>query len=150
MIRYWMLLILSSLMLTARGAAPVPDKVIVLTFDDSVASQFTVVRPLLQRYHFGATFFITEGFSFSTNKKDYMTWEQIKEVEKEKFTKEQASKIQSNIKYETSMGEFDKCGIVIEAIIENLEIKKSVFAQLEDIVEGDCIVSSQSRIDVDR
>ena len=85
MIRHWMLLILSSLILTTRGAAPIPDKVVVLTFDDSVASQFTVVRPLLQRYHFGATFFITEGFSFSTNKKDYMTWEQIAQLHRDGF-----------------------------------------------------------------
>jgi peptidoglycan/xylan/chitin deacetylase (PgdA/CDA1 family) len=42
----------------------VPDKLVVLTFDDSVASHYTVVRPLLKRYGFGATFFITEGFSF--------------------------------------------------------------------------------------
>src|ERR1700704_1916671 len=57
---------------------PVPEKLAVLTFDDSVASHYWVVRPLLKRYGFGATFFISEGFSFPTNKKDYMTWEQIK------------------------------------------------------------------------
>ena len=43
---------------------PVPDKLVVLTFDDSKASQYTVVRPLLKKYGFGATFFISEGFSF--------------------------------------------------------------------------------------
>ena len=59
---------------------PVPDKLVVLTFDDSVASHYTVARPLLKRYGFGASFFITEGFSFHTNKKDYMTWEQIAEL----------------------------------------------------------------------
>src|SRR5438094_1912226 len=58
-------------------AAAVPDKLVVLTFDDSVASHYSVVRPLLKQYGFSATFFITEGFSFRTNKKDYMTWEQI-------------------------------------------------------------------------
>jgi len=45
---------------------PVPDKLIVLTFDNSCASHATVVAPLLQRLGFGATFFITEGFSFLT------------------------------------------------------------------------------------
>jgi len=57
-----------------------PDNVVVLTFDDSVASHHSVVRPILKRYGFGATFFITEGFSFLTNKQDYMTWEQIREL----------------------------------------------------------------------
>jgi peptidoglycan/xylan/chitin deacetylase (PgdA/CDA1 family) len=58
---------------------------VVLTFDDSVASQYTVVRPLLKKYGFGATFFITEGFSFRTNKTDYMTWEQIAELARDGF-----------------------------------------------------------------
>lgn len=64
---------------------PIPDKLVVLTFDDSVASHFTRVRPLLKQYGFGATFFITEGFSFRTNKQDYMTWEQIAQLHKDGF-----------------------------------------------------------------
>ena len=62
----------------ARALEPVPDKLVVLTFDDSVASHHSVARPVLKRYGFGATFFITEGFSFRTNKQDYMTWPQIR------------------------------------------------------------------------
>ena len=63
----------------------VPDKLVVLTFDDSKASHYTVVRPLLKRYGFGATFFITEGFTFQTNKSDYLTWEQIAELHRDGF-----------------------------------------------------------------
>jgi ABC-type branched-subunit amino acid transport system ATPase component len=44
------------------------------------------VRPILKRYGFGATFFITEGFSFRTNKQDYMTWEQIAELHRDGTT----------------------------------------------------------------
>lgn len=63
----------------AQGvAARPPDKLVVLTFDDSVASHATVVGPLLKKFGFGATFFITEGFDFATNKTQYMTWAQIK------------------------------------------------------------------------
>ncbi len=69
----------------AAAADPVPDKLVVLTFDDSVASHHSVVRPLLKRYGFSATFFITEGFSFPTNKKDYMTWDQIAELHRDGF-----------------------------------------------------------------
>jgi hypothetical protein len=36
-----------------------------------------VARPLLLKHKFGATFFVTEGWDFATNKKDYMTWEEI-------------------------------------------------------------------------
>lgn len=80
-----LLSLLALLALPVRAAEPVPDKLVVLTFDDSVSSQYTVVRPLLKKYGFGATFFITEGFSFVTNKKDYMTWEQIAELHKDGF-----------------------------------------------------------------
>jgi peptidoglycan/xylan/chitin deacetylase (PgdA/CDA1 family) len=70
---------------TAADLQPIPDKLVVLTFDDSVASHYSVVRPLLKQYGFGATFFITEGFSFRTNKKDYMTWEQIEGLHRDGF-----------------------------------------------------------------
>jgi len=64
---------------------PIPDKLVVLTFDDSVKSHFTVVRDVLQLHGFGATFFITEGFDFKTNKQDYMTWEQIAQLHSDGF-----------------------------------------------------------------
>jgi peptidoglycan/xylan/chitin deacetylase (PgdA/CDA1 family) len=57
--------------------APVPDKLVVLTFDDSARSHATYVAPRLKELGFGATFFITEGFDFPTNKTGYMTWEEI-------------------------------------------------------------------------
>ena len=55
-------LLLALLLVTALRAEPVPDKLVVLTFDDSVASHATFVAPLLKKHGFGATFFITEGF----------------------------------------------------------------------------------------
>jgi peptidoglycan/xylan/chitin deacetylase (PgdA/CDA1 family) len=64
---------------------PIPDKLVALTFDDSVKSHYTVVRPLLKKYGFGASFFITEGFDFPTNKQDYMTWEEIVELHQDGF-----------------------------------------------------------------
>ena len=33
----------------------------------------TFVAPLLKKYGFGATFFITEGFGFAKDKKNFMT-----------------------------------------------------------------------------
>lgn len=61
-------------------APPVPDRLVVLTFDDSAVSHATQVAPLLKKHGFGATFFITEGFKFATDKKHYMTWKQIKQL----------------------------------------------------------------------
>ncbi len=64
---------------------PIPDKLVVLTFDDSVASLHANVRPLLKKNGYGATFFITEGFTFATNKTDYMTWAQIADLHRDGF-----------------------------------------------------------------
>ena len=64
---------------------PVPDKLVVLTFDDGVRSHITVARPKLLEYGFGATFFITHGFSFPTNKTDYLTWEEIAQLSADGF-----------------------------------------------------------------
>ena len=69
----------------AAQLAPIPEKLVVLTFDDAKASHYTVVRPILKKYAFGATFFITEGFSFRTNKEDYLTWDQIAELHRDGF-----------------------------------------------------------------
>jgi len=67
------------------AADPIPEKLVVLTFDDSAKSHFTVVRPLLATYGFSATFFITEGFDFKDNKRDYMTWDEIAQLHREGF-----------------------------------------------------------------
>ena len=74
-----------SLAAPTAGLEPIPNKLVVLTFDDSKASHYTVVRPLLKKYGFGATFFITEGFSFRTNKDDYLTWDQIRQLHRDGF-----------------------------------------------------------------
>ncbi len=84
-IRVFCALLLSPVIVFAASREPVPEKLVVLTFDDSVASHHSVVRPILKRLGFGATFFITEGFSFRTNKQDYMTWEQIVELHRDGF-----------------------------------------------------------------
>jgi peptidoglycan/xylan/chitin deacetylase (PgdA/CDA1 family) len=89
-------------LISAAALEPIPAKLVVLTFDDSVASQFTVVRPLLKEYKFGATFFISEGFGFPTNKTDYMTWEQIAQLHADGFeignhTRDHMSVIRENL-----------------------------------------------------
>ena len=69
----------------ALALDPIPDKLVVLTFDDASKSHVTVVAPLLKKYKFGATFFVTEGFDMVTNKRDYMTWEEIAQLHNRGF-----------------------------------------------------------------
>jgi peptidoglycan/xylan/chitin deacetylase (PgdA/CDA1 family) len=77
--------ILSDTFPRAAALEPIPDKLVVLTFDDSVKSHYSVVRPILLKYGFGATFFVTEGFDFTSNKQDYMTWEEIAQLHRDGF-----------------------------------------------------------------
>ncbi len=61
------------------------QKRVVLTFDDACKSHATVVAPLLKKHGFNATFFISEGFSFTSRKDIYMTWGQIKKLHDQGF-----------------------------------------------------------------
>lgn len=70
---------------SVAGLKPIPDKLVVLTFDDASKSHYSVARPLLLKHRFGATFFVTEGWDFATNKRDYMTWEEIKQLHDDGF-----------------------------------------------------------------
>ena len=74
-----------SLAAPALALEPIPDKLVVLTFDDASKSHVTVAAPLLKKHGFGATFFVTEGFDFPTNKRDYMTWDEIARLNKDGF-----------------------------------------------------------------
>ena len=57
----------------------IPERLVVLTFDDAVSNHATFVAPLLRKYGFGATFYVCEfPPDLETNKQQYMTWKQIK------------------------------------------------------------------------
>lgn len=63
----------------------IPNNLVVLTFDDATASQYTVVAPLLKQFGFGATFFVCEFPLKPSDKAVYMNWQQIKELDKMGF-----------------------------------------------------------------
>ncbi|WP_027376691.1 3-hydroxyacyl-CoA dehydrogenase NAD-binding domain-containing protein [Kaistella palustris] len=65
-------------------------------------------------------------------------------VEKEKISSEKSSDIFGKIKPCSELKDFKDCDLVIEAIIENKEIKTKVFQNLEEIVSEKCIISSNT------
>ncbi len=65
-------------------------------------------------------------------------------TEKGKFTKEQAGALANSIHYTEQLTDFASAELVIEAIVERLDIKKSVFQQLENLVSADCILASNT------
>ncbi len=68
----------------------------------------------------------------------------VRLVDKGKFTQEQADAIQGRIIYEDNLRDFEHCGLVIEAIIEKLDAKRSVFRTLEEVVADDAILASNT------
>lgn len=65
-------------------------------------------------------------------------------VEKGKFTEAQSQTILDRVVYVDNLKKFEHCGLVIEAIIENIEIKKNVFRTLEGIVHEECLLASNT------
>ena len=65
-------------------------------------------------------------------------------VEKEKITSEQAIQIGSSIQYSTDLNDLSPCGLVIEAIVENLTIKHELLKKLETVVSNDCVLASNT------
>ncbi len=65
-------------------------------------------------------------------------------VEKSKCTKEKMTEVLSNIYFQSSIDKLSESGIIIEAIVENIDVKKEVFEALESIVSDDCILATNT------
>ena len=65
-------------------------------------------------------------------------------VEKEKLNLTEANAIKSNITYTDNLKAIAKSDLIIEAIVENLDIKKTVFSAVEKIVSRECIIASNT------
>ncbi|HET6477575.1 MAG TPA: 3-hydroxybutyryl-CoA dehydrogenase [Dehalococcoidales bacterium] len=65
-------------------------------------------------------------------------------VEKERITAQDKEAIISRIKGTTSMKDFGNCDLVIEAAMENLELKKKVFAELDSVCPKHAILATNT------
>lgn len=65
-------------------------------------------------------------------------------VEKGSISEDEKINIQGRITYSTDVHDFKSSKIVIEAIVEKLEVKHNVFANLETIVSQECILASNT------
>src|ERR1700752_866385 len=65
-------------------------------------------------------------------------------VEKQKVTAEEAHSVVSRISFAENAAHLHGCNLIIEAIVENFDIKKQVFENLEKITEGKCILASNT------
>jgi 3-hydroxybutyryl-CoA dehydrogenase len=65
-------------------------------------------------------------------------------VEKEKISEKEKTRIISNISYATTLGELSHSDLIIEAIVENFEIKQKLFSDLENYVSPETILASNT------
>ncbi len=65
-------------------------------------------------------------------------------IEKGRMASEEKHRIQANIRYVDSLKELADSDLTIEAIIENIDIKKKVFSELESYVSYTCIIASNT------
>ena len=65
-------------------------------------------------------------------------------VDKQKISAEKMTEILSNISIATELKDFKDCELIIEAIIENKEIKTKVFTELEKYVSDNCVIASNT------
>ncbi|TBV24999.1 3-hydroxybutyryl-CoA dehydrogenase [Meridianimaribacter sp. CL38] len=65
-------------------------------------------------------------------------------IEKGRIDAEEKNRIQSNIRYVDSLKALADSNLTIEAIVENIDIKKKVFSELESYVAEDCIIASNT------
>lgn len=65
-------------------------------------------------------------------------------IEKGKCSEEKASQILTQVFFQSSIDKLNACSLIIEAIVEDLSIKKEVFVALESIVSDNCILASNT------
>lgn len=65
-------------------------------------------------------------------------------VEKERMTLDEAKACAKRITYTQKLDDLKRCGLVIEAIIEDLDIKQGLFQELEMICDDDAILASNT------
>jgi 3-hydroxybutyryl-CoA dehydrogenase len=55
-----------------------------------------------------------------------------------------AGEVFSRFQFADNLQAFKDCGLIIEAIVENLDVKKAVFGEVESIVSADCILATNT------
>lgn len=65
-------------------------------------------------------------------------------VEKGKCTSEKMTSVLTNVKFQSQIEKLSNASLIIEAIVENLEVKKEVFEVLDNLVSAECILATNT------
>ncbi|MES2105452.1 MAG: 3-hydroxyacyl-CoA dehydrogenase [Pseudomonadota bacterium] len=72
----------------------------------------------------------------------FAQWEKL--LQKGKLDEQQFRTAKQQLQVVASLNQLADCGIVIEAIVEKLEVKRALFQQLDAIVSADCILATNT------
>lgn len=67
-----------------------------------------------------------------------------KDVSKNKITEEKKAEVLKNLIPSDSLNDASDCDLVVEAIVENMKVKESVFGQLDEITKPSCILATNT------
>jgi len=66
------------------------------------------------------------------------------QVAKGRYTADKARFLGSLVHGTTSYSDFSGCDLVLEAVFEEIQVKKEVFAALEEVVDDDCVLATNT------
>jgi len=91
------------------GYSELPEKPVLLTFDDGYLDNYTNAFPLLQEYGFKGTFFVITEF-IDSGREGYMTWPMIEEMARA------GHRIESHSRTHPDLTEKDRGGLIWELL----------------------------------
>jgi peptidoglycan/xylan/chitin deacetylase (PgdA/CDA1 family) len=63
-----------------RNRTPLPPNPVAITFDDGYSDAYSTALPILEKYHYPATFYVITGF---VDQPRYLTWDQVGAMDRE-------------------------------------------------------------------
>ena len=72
----------------------------------------------------------------------HATWSKL--LEKGRLSEEQVTQYMAHVQACSAIEEFKICDLVIEAVVEKLDVKQTLFKQLENIVSASCILATNT------
>jgi 3-hydroxybutyryl-CoA dehydrogenase len=65
-------------------------------------------------------------------------------LKRQKMTQEEHDALHARVRYTTDLHELAACQLVVEAVPEHLDLKKQIFAELDEIVSADAVLATNT------
>lgn len=67
-----------------------------------------------------------------------------KRAEQGKLAREEMERTLANLRYSSDIADLADRDVIVEAVVEKVEVKRGVFAQLEELVGADCLLATNT------